>query len=99
MNAPRAASGTSISEAELRRWAAAIETAAPGVVALPARIIGGRRWSILPGVAPRSLPSSPPERIALGGEAGLVLYGADGLDARARAALERAVTAGPPASR
>ncbi len=91
MNAPRGGNATSISDAELRRRAAAAEAAAPGVVALPARIVGGRRWSVLPGVAPRDLPSSPAERVALCDDAGLVLYGADGLDAAARAALDRAL--------
>lgn len=91
MNAPRAESATSISDAELRRRAAAAEAAAPGVVALPARIVGGRRWAVLPGVAPRDLPADSPRRCALSADAGLVLYGVSALDARTRAALERAL--------
>lgn len=91
MNASRAANATSISDAELRRRAAAAEAAAPGVVALPVRIVGGRRWAALPGVARRDLPAEPPELWRLADDAGVALYGICGLDAERRSAVERAL--------
>lgn len=91
MNASHAANATSISDTELRRRAAAAEAAAPGVVALPVRIVGGRRWAALPGVERRDLPAEPPELWRLADDAGVALYGMCGLDAERRSAVERAL--------
>lgn len=53
-----------------------IEAAAPGVVAVPARIFGGKRWAALPGrLSPCEMPFTTPYRIELAGGFGIVLYG------------------------
>ncbi len=74
MSAPPAENETSISDAELHRLSAAVEAVAP-VRAVPARITGGRRWQSLPHSTGGDLPISPPTRIPISTDAGLVMYG------------------------
>jgi len=75
MNAPLGENAISISDEALRRLAGSVEAACPAVAALPARIVGGRRWAALPGAGRFDLPLRPPERIRLSAEAGLIVYG------------------------
>ncbi len=79
----------------LRSLRDAVEAAAPGVIAVPARIFGGKRWAALPEIPPSGeLPLAASHRIPLGPAFGLILYGWSALPAETRRQVERICAAG-----
>ena len=75
--------------AVLRRLRDEIEAAVPGVVAVPVRRFGGKRWAAMADVPPsRELPLAASHRIALGEEYGVILYGWSALGPADRESIE-----------